>query len=145
MRKPLRLFFMCLLIASLPMRSMAGVVTAECDMDHPVAPASVDHGAMSGHAMAEPGTHDAGHEAAGEHAAPAAQAELACDECGAGGGVPGAPACGTCAECCVGACAPPPPMAVTAVEEVISSLQHFSLSSFTGHIPARIERPPSLT
>ncbi|MEX5747647.1 hypothetical protein [Massilia sp. X63] len=50
--------------------------------------------------------------------------------------------CSTCASCSIGAYAPPPVMAVTAVEEAVSTALQFSSSSFTGHVPARIERPP---
>jgi len=61
MRKSLRIFFLCLLILSLPMRSMAGVVTAECGMDHQAAVAtSVEHGAMSAHETTDAGSHASG-------------------------------------------------------------------------------------
>ncbi|WP_156885591.1 hypothetical protein [Massilia niastensis] len=50
--------------------------------------------------------------------------------------------CGTCASCCIGAYAPPPVVALTAAEEVAISVQQFLPSSFIGHIPPRIERPP---
>jgi hypothetical protein len=50
--------------------------------------------------------------------------------------------CGTCTSCNIGAYAPPPVLTISAVEEAVIGRQQFISSSFTGHIPARIERPP---
>lgn len=145
MCKSLRLLFLCLLVISLPMRSMAGLATAECGMDHqPAVDTSVEHGAMLGHEMADAGTHEAGHDAAFEHDIPSVQAEQDCDDCETTSDVHEAAGCGTCAQCCIGACAPPPIVVMTALEEAVSSVQLFPLSSFTGPIRARIERPPRL-
>lgn len=151
MRKSLRLFFLCLLVVFLPMRSMAGVATAECDMDHPAAVnADGGHGATLLHETAEDAVHEAEHGQAHEgrhddmlvHSEAPPQAAHACDDCEKTSSAHETAGCGTCAECCIGACAPPPAVAVTAMEETVGSLREFSLSSFTGHIPARIERPP---
>lgn len=145
MRNSLRLFFLCLLIVALPMRSMAGLATAECGMDHhTAADPGVEHGAMPAHEMADAGAHEAGHDATYEDDIVIAQGEQGCDDCETTSGVHEAAGCGTCAECCIGACAPPPVVVVTAVEEAVSNVQQFPLSSFTGHIRARIERPPRL-
>lgn len=50
--------------------------------------------------------------------------------------------CGTCASCCIGAFAPAPAVHLVVAQEVVNDEQQFLLSSFTGHTPARIERPP---
>jgi hypothetical protein len=146
MRKSFRIFFLFLLVVSLPMRSMAGVATAECGMDHQAAiDSSTGHSAMLVHEMQGMEAHEAGHEDMPEHRQAVPQYEQSCDQCETMNGVHEATSCGTCAECCIGACAPPPIVVVTAFEEAVSNVQQFPLSSFTGHIRARIERPPRLT
>ncbi|MEW6023211.1 MAG: hypothetical protein AB1807_13850 [Pseudomonadota bacterium] len=145
MRKPFRIFFLFLLVVSLPMRSMAGVATAECGMDHHAAvDGSAGHTAMLVHEMQDMEAHEAGHEDMPDHRQAAPQDEQPCDDCETASDVHEATGCGTCAQCCIGACAPPPIVVLTAVEEAVSSVQLFHLSSFTGHIRARIERPPRL-
>jgi hypothetical protein len=128
MRHRLRLLLLCLLIVSLPVQSIAAVVTIECGMAHdsPV----LDAAAPSDHA------HDAGHE----HAA--ATVDMDSADAGCEDGSHHRSGCGSCTGCCLGAYAPPPELAPTAVEEAASGAQQFSLSPFSGHIPARIERPP---
>jgi hypothetical protein len=52
--------------------------------------------------------------------------------------------CGTCNACSVGASAPPPfPIASVPIEHFASNYTP-SISSFSGWIPSRIERPPRL-
>jgi hypothetical protein len=82
--------------------------------------------------------HDGGHDHAAAPAQRAASPDQDCDDDGSHA----ESGCGTCASCSIGAYAPPPVMAVTAVEEAVSTALQFSSSSFTGHVPARIERPP---
>ncbi len=82
--------------------------------------------------------HDGGHD----HVATPVQRVASQDEDCDDGGPHARSGCGTCASCSIGAYAPPPVMAVTAVEEAVSTALQFSLPSFTGHVPARIERPP---
>jgi len=50
--------------------------------------------------------------------------------------------CSTCANCCLGAYAPPPVVVLTLVQAAADVALQFPPSPFTGHIPARIERPP---
>lgn len=137
MRKSLRLFLLRLLIVSLPMQGIAGVARFECGMRHqPLEDGSVrvDHMALAGaaHDSAQEGSH--AHDAAATQ--DASQSAETCDSDHQRAG------CGTCTGCCIGASAPPPVAVLTAVEEAVSSVRQFSLSSITGHIPARIERPP---
>lgn len=137
MRNRLRLFILCLLIVSLPMQSIAGVARFECGMSHhPLEDSSVQVGDMPMPDM----VHEPGHQEAHAHDAAAMQdSSQPFEDCDSDHQRSG---CGTCAGCCIGASAPPPVVAVTAVEEAVSAVQQFSLSSFPGHIPARIERPP---
>lgn len=50
--------------------------------------------------------------------------------------------CGTCTTCCIAAYAPPLGTGLTTAHEGADSVPDPSFSSLTGHIPARIERPP---
>lgn len=150
MRNRLRLFFLSLLIVSLPMQGIAGVTRLECGMSHhPAGDGNVlaDDMPVSGtvhdttHEASHETSHETSHEAAShEHDATAmldaGQSDPDCDSDHQRS------ACGSCPACGLGAAAPPPVLAGTAVEEAVSSLQQFSLSSFPGHIPSRIERPP---
>ena len=139
MRKRLRLFFLCLLIVSLPVQSIAGMIRVECSMSHH----PLDVSGVQADDMLTPmavAMHEAEHATSHEHDAPVIQdASQSSEDCDSGHQRSG---CGTCAGCCIGACAPPPVVAVTAVEEAVSSVQRFTLSSLAGYIPARIERPP---
>lgn len=137
MRNRLRLFFLCLLIVSLPMQSIAGVARFECGMSHHLPEQS---SVQADEAPMPEMTHGAAHEESHGHDAVAMQdASQADEDCDNGHQRAG---CGTCAGCCIGASAPPPVVTASAVEEAVSGVQQFSHSSFTGHIPARIERPP---
>jgi hypothetical protein len=139
MRARLRTFFLCLLIVSLPLQSIAGVARFECGMAHHPLAAHADHAAgMPMEATVAGEGQDGGHD----HAAAPAQRVAAQDEDCDDDGAHARSGCGTCANCSIGAYAPPPVMAVTAVEEAVSTALQFSLPSFPGHIPARIERPP---
>lgn len=139
MRARLRSFFLCLLIVSLPLQSIAGVARFECGMAHHSLTAHADHaGGMQMEATVAGEGHDGGHD----HVATPVQRVASQDEDCDDGGPHARSGCGTCASCSIGAYAPPPVMAVTAVEEAVSTALQFSLPSFTGHVPARIERPP---
>lgn len=139
MRARLRSFFLCLLIVSLPLQSIAGVARFECGMAHHSLTAHADHASGMQMAATVAGEgHDGGHD----HVATPVQRVASQDEDCDDGGPHARSGCGTCASCSIGAYAPPPVMAVTAVEEAVSTALQFSLPSFTGHVPARIERPP---
>lgn len=137
MRNRLRLFFLCLLIVSLPMQSIAGVARFECGMSHhPLDESSVQADDMPMAEMMHEATHEESHEHDAADMQDVSQSDEDCDSDHQRAG------CGTCAGCCLGASAPPPVIAGTAVEEAVSGIQQLSLSYFPGHIPARIERPP---
>lgn len=51
--------------------------------------------------------------------------------------------CSACSTCCVGAAIAPPLMDFVAVSPSGSHLISFITVSFVGHIPGRLERPPS--
>ena len=143
MRRRLRSFFLCLLIVSLPMHGIAGVARFACGMSHP---ASLVYGAEPDMALAvvvaDAGSQKGDHE----HAVLAAQSSFPLEgDCeSTSTDAYERSSCGTCAGFSIGACAPPPVGFLSAVEGPANGLQQFSPTSSTGHIPARIERPPSL-
>jgi len=138
MRKRLRLFFWCLLVVSLPMQSIAAIAKFECGMSHQSGMAS-DIGENK--ALLQHMGNDAAHEPMVSTGSTAMQSVDSDEDCGSSGEHKRV-ACAVCAGCSIGACAPPPCIALTAAEEVVQDIRQFSLSSFDGHIPARIERPP---
>ncbi len=138
MRARLRSFFLCLLIVSLPLQGIAGVARFECGMAHHPLTAAGEPGGMQMDTTAAVDSHDGEHGHAAEPAQSVASPDQDCDD----NGSHARSGCGTCASCSIGAYAPPPVMTVTAVEEAVSTALQFSSSSFTGHVPARIERPP---
>ncbi len=130
---------MLFLIVSLPMQSIAGVARLECGMSH--------HPATAGSVQQDEGPMpdmiaDDAQASVHEHHEMVSQDSSQSDEDCEGSSGHKKASCGTCAACSIGACAPPPVVAVTAVEEAVSGVRQIPLSSFTGHIPARIERPP---
>jgi hypothetical protein len=110
-------------------------------------PADADHRAMLDPAVAQITEahgmdHGMEYDMSPAHGNTAAQDTVAagddCDEMGDHG----RSGCGTCTSCGIGAYAPPPVLTISAVEEAVTGRQQFISSSFSGHIPARIERPP---
>jgi hypothetical protein len=131
----LRSLFLCFLILSLPLQGVAGVAKFECGMEHhsPMADAGELDATME--RMPVAGVHGNGHEHGDASVQDVSAPDDYCDSDARSG-------CGTCANCSIGASAPPPVMAVTAVEEAVSAALRLFSSSFTGHVSARIERPP---
>lgn len=141
MRSRLRSLFLCLLIVSLPVQGIAGVARSACGMaHHPSTVDDVEPDIVLTVAMAGTAMQDNGHE----HVDAAAQGSSSSDgDCESDSLVGHEPSsCDTCAGCGIGASAPPPVLLVNAMEEPANGLKQLSPSSFTGHIPARIERPP---
>jgi hypothetical protein len=105
--------------------------------------ADADHPAMLDQAVTHiTETHGMEHDMSAAHGNTAAQDTVAAgDDCEETGDH-GRSGCGTCTSCSIGAYAPPPVLTISAVEEAVIGRQQFISSSFTGHIPARIERPP---
>ena len=139
----LRSFFLCLLIVSLPVQGIAGVARFACGMSHHASVVSnTEPDAPLAVAAEDAGNHAGDHE----HVAAAAQGASSPDgDCASTStDAHERSSCGTCAGCSIGACAPPPVALLTAVEEPANGLQQLSPSSFTGHVPARIERPPRI-
>jgi len=138
MRKRLQLFFWCMLVVSLPMQSIAAIAKFECGMSH--------HSGMGSdigenQAQLQNMGNDAAHAPMVATGSTAMQSVDSDEDCGSAGEHKRV-GCAFCAGCSIGAYAPPPGIALTAAEEVVQDIRQFSLSSFKGHIPARIERPP---
>lgn len=138
MRNKLRSFLLCLIIASLPVKSLAGIASYACGMMHSSSVRIDARQGITQKAAITSGTHEHNHERAEVSARSTTSSDQDCEDMDG----PACSGCGTCASCCIGAYAPPPAMRIVGVQDVAISNQQFSLSSFTGHTPARIERPP---
>lgn len=140
----LRHFLLYLLIVSLPMQSIAGVARFECGMSHhPLIVDGAVHGELSMHGTMSRAAHEDEHEH--EHTGVAEQGSSSDDADCEGTDAQARSACGTCADCYIGAFGPPPGVALTVLNEAAWGVQQIPSSSFIGHIPARIERPPRAT
>jgi hypothetical protein len=121
-----------ILIASLPAQGMAAAINMTCTMAHASAP--------SARAWLAGDCNDAG--------TPPPQGQglieghlhrgMPCDR----GGHHGHASSLACAGCCAGASAPPPFPFAGLHGQDIAERHSLSVSSFTGWIPSRIERPP---
>ena len=136
MRSIVRLLLLCLLIVALPLRGIAAEIALPCTMAHTSAASSAtERTGVSGH----PGTVWSAHSGAQEHGdTPAVHPAKPSDK----GVHSGHSSCRVCCVCHVGVSAPPPsatsgPLTAHFVKDRI-----FPISSFTGWIPPRIERPP---
>jgi hypothetical protein len=106
-------------------------------------PADADHQAMLDRAVAQiTEAHGMEHDMSPAPGETATQDTASLDDDCEETGEHGRSGCGTCSSCSIGAYAPPPVLTISAVEEAVIGSQQFISSSFTGHIPARIERPP---
>lgn len=139
MRDQLRQLLLCLLIGLLPMQGIAAIIKFECVMAHqsmmlgnkqlPVM--SVQSSTAFGVAK------DLKHHTL--ESAPVT--DLTESDCG-DTDTREPSRCGMCATCCLVTYAPLFGMDPTTTQESASNLVAPSFSSFVGHIPDRIERPP---
>jgi len=137
MNRVFKTLLLWLLMAALPIQGMAAVVKASCGSRHhamqnaaPVAAQVVEH------------HHDAGS---------ASHAHHAFDTVSAGEPGDGSPDvkpvqktsyCSACATCCIGAAAPPPTVFLASIVTSVEAAIAPPVISFTGFIPAGLERPP---
>lgn len=142
MTRVFKTFLLWLLIAALPLQGMATVVQASCGPRH--------------HAISSTGTGMADHHhASGEtphaHSDMVVQkADVGADsEADVGSGVESSSkpfhklsSCSACAACCFGAVAPPSSLSTTPVLSSVEAAVLSPVVSFTGFIPAGLERPP---
>jgi len=133
----LRLCVLCLLALALPMQSIAGAARAGCGMAHPAKPGTVRQADPAPAAENDAHAHHAKSKALATRSGAPEDGE--CED-----GDHGRSGCGSCGACCLGAYAPPPLLNTNAIEEAAQGVLHLSSSSFSGHIPAPIERPPRL-
>ena len=140
MRHRLRLYVLYLLLFSLPVQGIAGVARIACGMAHdsPVV-SNISQVDVSIAVLVASNVPERGHYHAGAVAPTDSQSED-CDDAGSRHRT----SCGTCSGCSIGAYAPPPALAVTAANEAANGAEELSPSSFSGHIPSRIERPPRI-
>ena len=118
MKRTCRIVLLVMLLAALPLRGYAGVLTALCESHH------------GGAAVAEEQTHE--HGDSHHHDS---------DE-GSGGPSHSASVCSVCASCCAGASlAPDAPQAAAALVSGSDRIAFFDRRS-SGFVPEHLDRPP---
>lgn len=145
MNRVLKTFLLWLLIAALPIQGMAAVVKASCGPQHHDMSSS-----MSTNGIAH--LHDDGvlahHESHDANAAipdPHPDLEVHVAETSSDTGHTYKTSyCSACAACCVGAAAPPTRVSLAPVLSTVEVAVNPPVLSYTGFIPAGLERPPRL-
>lgn len=140
MNRVLKTFLLWLLIAALPIQGMAAVIKASCGPRHHDMPSAmmsvVDHHHDSVAESHQHDTVDMNASADDESATNAADASQSSKS------VHKTSYCSACAACCVGAVAPPSILSLVSPLTKGEALAIPPLVSFTGFIPASLERPP---
>jgi hypothetical protein len=137
MRSIVRIVMLWILIVSLPVQGIAAAITSRCTMVHTssASPGATVMDDCDEHEMTMPMAQS---EASAHASADAAHQDTPCDN----GSHQKHSSCRACSAGYVGASAPPP-FAVGAFPAEQFATDYVSpISSFTGWIPARIERPP---
>lgn len=139
MNRVLKIFLLWLLIAALPLQGMAAVIKASCGpRHHDMSSVLMVMGEHSHHEAAGPHHHD---DAGNIVVADDAQKASAQHDADASQG-PHLSYCSACAACCFGAAAPPPSVSLVPVFSTAETAVIPPVVSFTGFIPAGLERPP---
>jgi hypothetical protein len=140
MNRVLKTFLLWLLMAALPLQGMAAVIKASCGPRHHDISSSMLT-VMGNHSHDEsvgPHHHDeAGNIVVADDAEEASSSKSAESKQG-----PHLSYCSACAACCFGAAAPPPSVFLTPVFSTVEAAVIPPVVSFTGFIPAGLERPP---
>jgi len=140
MNRVLKTFLLWLVIAALPLQGMAAVVKATCGLKHH-SMASMAMGAAD-HQHPDGSMHH--HHDAADSVALAVPGDLL-DEAGTDSNtnhIHKSSYCSACAACCIGATAPPPSLILAPIFSTAETLVIPPIVSFTGFIPAGLERPP---
>lgn len=142
MNRVFKTFMLWLLIAALPIQGIAAVVQASCGpRHHAVSSASagmVDHhhdGSVTPHSHSDMVGHDTDMNAD-------RLADAGSDSESSSRQIQKISSCSACAACCFGAAAPPPSLLITPVLSTAGVAVLSPVVSFTGFIPASLERPP---
>lgn len=136
MRPFVRVLMLWILIVSLPVQGIAATITSPCRMAHTTS-ASPEATVMDDcdeHEMAMSMTQST----AQAHASVAADHDMPCDS----GAHQKHSSCRACSAGYIGASAPPPFAVAGLPAEQFATDSVSPISSFTGWIPSRIERPP---
>jgi hypothetical protein len=139
MNRVLKTFLLWLLMAALPLQGMAAVIKASCGpRHHDMSSVLTVKGHHSHDEAAGPHHHDdAGNVVIADDAQKASAKKSPEAKQG-----PHLSYCSACAACCFGAAAPPPSVSLTPVFSTVESAVIPPVVSFTGFIPAGLERPP---
>ncbi|WP_151638762.1 hypothetical protein [Noviherbaspirillum aerium] len=140
MNRVLKTFLLWLLIAALPIQGMAAVIKASCGPRHHDIPSAMMSVVEHHHdSAASPHQHDLADMNA---SADIENAATTADDSQNSKHVHKTSYCSACAACCVGAVAPPSFQSMTALLTKGETVVVPQLVSFTGFIPASLERPP---
>jgi hypothetical protein len=140
MNRVLKTFLLWLLIAALPLQGMAAVIKASCGPRHHDMP-SVMMSVVEHHHDSSSAPHQ--HDMADMNsAADVASAANTADDSQNLKQVHKTSYCSACAACCVGAVAPPSVVYLVSPLARGETVAIAPLVSFTGFIPASLERPP---
>ncbi|WP_194725302.1 hypothetical protein [Noviherbaspirillum malthae] len=139
MNRVLKTFLLWLLIAALPLQGMAAVIKASCGpRHHDMSSVMMMKGHHSHDEATAPHQHDdAGNTVVADDAQKASAKKSAEAKQG-----PHLSYCSACAACCFGAAAPPPSVSLTPDFSTVEAAVIPPVVSFTGFIPAGLERPP---
>lgn len=137
MRPFVRIVMLWILIASLPVQGIAAAIKLPCTMTH-ASMASAGGGSMDGCDDPDMMMSSAQLKAQEHASAAAVHQDMPCDQ----GGHQKHSSCRGCSACSVGTSAPPP-FTVARVPAEHSASDYISpISSLSGWVPSRIERPP---
>jgi hypothetical protein len=140
MNRFLKTFLLWLLIAALPIQGIAAVVKASCGPQHHNM-ASAMMNVVEHHHDSNAASHQ--HDIADMNsAADIETAANVADDSPNSKHVYKTSYCSACAACCVGAAAPPPSTSLTPTFNKVEVAVASPVVSFTGFIPASLERPP---
>ena len=140
MNRVLKTFLLWLLIAALPIQGMAAVIKASCGPRHHDMP-SVTMSVVEHHHHSNFTPHQ--HDMADMNvAADVESAANTTDDFQNPKHVHKTSYCSACAACCVGAVAPPSILSLASPRTKGETVAIPPLVSFTGFIPASLERPP---
>ena len=127
-----KILILLVALVALPLRGIAAVAMWHCAQDQHEKSASTDgHGDYHGQPVEQDGHGaDHAHDAAAQDESSGTQASAA------------APSCSACAACCVGGALVPSAWSSFSLEAPGASAIAFVPRSFTGVVPAQLERPP---
>lgn len=144
MNRVFKTFLLWLLIAAMPIQGVASVIKASCGPNHHAISPAVMSVATDHHHADGQGAHDHGYHGASMAQPDVQKVDSGSDQVSDVQPFHKTSYCSACAACCFGATAPPASVSLTPVFSTIHTVVLPPVVSFTGFIPAGLERPPRL-